>query len=263
MTTYAIVHGAGGSGWEWHRVAAELQTRGHHVIAPDLPCEDDDAGLAAYTDTVVDAVEEAGVARDRLVVVGHSLGGFTAPLVAARLGAQHLVLAAAMVPRPGETGSEWWEASGYQAATRAATAGTADDAGGPDGPRATDGEPGTCADDVEPEPGAPADDGEPEPDAWLMETFFHDVDPQLAAEALRRTRDQTMAVMSDPWPLAAWPDVATSYVLFRDDRFFPAAFLRAMVRERLGLTAAEVPGGHCAYLSRPAELAGWLAAAPS
>ncbi len=69
--------------------------------------------------------------------------------------------------------------------------------------------------------------------------------------------------MADPWPLPAWPDVPTSYLLFRDDRFFPAAFLRAMVRERLGVTAAEMAGGHCAYLSRPAELAERLAAASS
>lgn len=69
--------------------------------------------------------------------------------------------------------------------------------------------------------------------------------------------------MTDPWPLPAWPDVATSYVIFRDDRVFPATFLRAMVRARLGLTATEVPGGHCAYLSRPAELAGHLAAVSS
>ncbi|GAA1645796.1 alpha/beta hydrolase [Georgenia ruanii] len=267
MTTYAIVHGAGGSGWDWRLVAAELQARGHDVVAPDLPCEDDGAGLAAYTDTVVQAVERAGVGRDRLVVVGHSLGGFTAPHVAARLGADHLALAAAMVPRPGETGSEWWEASGYQAAMRAMKAGTEDDTRRPSAATA-DGEPGAAADDDE--PGAAADDGEhpsriqeAEGEAWVVETFFHDVEPHLAAEALRRTRKQTMTVMTEPWPLAAWPDVATSFVLFRDDRFFPAVFLRAMVRERLGLTAAEVPGGHCAYLSQPKELAGWLAAVPS
>ena len=50
------------------------------MIAPDLPSEDEAAGLWDYADAVVEAV---GDRRD-LVVVGHSLGGFTAPLVCAR-----------------------------------------------------------------------------------------------------------------------------------------------------------------------------------
>ena len=200
-------------------------------------------------------------------MVGHSLGGFTAPLVAARLGADHLVLAAAMVPRPGETANEWWEASGYQAAMRAARASAEDDAGRR-GARADDGEPEPGPTPANPEPGrrrtaSRTPEDPPDADAWLVPTFFHDVEPHLAAEAMRHSRNQSVTVMTEPWPLPAWPDVATSFVLFRDDRFFPAAFLRAMVRERLGLTAAEVPGGHCAYLSRPTELAGWLAAVPS
>jgi pimeloyl-ACP methyl ester carboxylesterase len=53
---------------------------------------------------------------DRLVVVGHSLGGFTAPLVCARLPARLLVLVAAMIPSPGEFFSDWWRNSGYNEA---------------------------------------------------------------------------------------------------------------------------------------------------
>src|SRR5215212_1256089 len=75
-TTYVVVHGAGDTGASWELVAAELRTRGGELIAPDLPCEDDRAGWSEYADVVVRA---AGDRRD-LVVVGHSLGGFTAPL---------------------------------------------------------------------------------------------------------------------------------------------------------------------------------------
>jgi pimeloyl-ACP methyl ester carboxylesterase len=64
--------------------------------------------------------------------------------------------------------------------------------------------------------------------------------------------------MDEPWPLDAWPDVPTRYLLFADDRFFPAEFARALARERLGVTADEMPGSHCAYLSRPHELAARL-----
>ena len=77
---------------------------------------------------------------------------------------------------------------------------------------------------------------------------------------MARERDQSAKPMSEPWPLSAWPDVPTSFVLCRDDRLFPAGWLRGVVRDRLGIEADEIPGGHCAALSRPRELAAQLAA---
>ena len=85
--------------------------------------------------------------------------------------------------------------------------------------------------------------------------FLHDVPPDLAAEALRRGRDQSATPGREPWPLRAWPNVPTRFLLCRDDRFFPAAFLRRVVRERLGITPDEMDGSHCVALSRPKELA--------
>jgi len=61
-------------------------------------------------------------------------------------------------------------------------------------------------------------------------------------------------------PLPAWPDVPTRFLLCRDDRFFPAEFLRRVVRDRLGFTPDEIDGGHCVALSRPRELADRLEA---
>jgi len=90
--------------------------------------------------------------------------------------------------------------------------------------------------------------------------FLHDVPPDLAAQALANGRDQAAAPMREPWPLDAWPDVPTRYLLCRDDRFFPADWTRQMVRTRLGLTPDEIGGGHCPFLSRPDELAERLAA---
>ena len=60
MTTFVLVPGAGGQGWYWHLVAAELERRGHAAVAVDLPTDDDSAGLAAYTDAVVTAVGSPG-----------------------------------------------------------------------------------------------------------------------------------------------------------------------------------------------------------
>ena len=78
MATYVLIHGAGSDSWYWHLVAPELRARGHDVVAPDLPCEDDSAGLSEYADVVVDDIGD----RTDLVVVAQSLAGFTAPLVA-------------------------------------------------------------------------------------------------------------------------------------------------------------------------------------
>ena len=104
MATYVLIHGAGDVGWYWHLVAAELRGRGHDAVAPDLPCDDDSAGLSDYTDAVLDAIGD----RSELVVVAQSAGAFTAPLVCERAPVELLVLVAGMIPAPGEAPNDWW-----------------------------------------------------------------------------------------------------------------------------------------------------------
>jgi pimeloyl-ACP methyl ester carboxylesterase len=207
IATFVLIHGGGGSAWDWHLVEPELQAHGHEAVAIDLPSDDATAGWTEYTDIAL----EAGAGRANLIVVGHSLGGFTAPLVAARAHVDAIVLVAAMIPAPGELFSDWWENVGYQ----------------PSG-----------YDDL----------------------FYHDVPPALAAEAKRRERDETSRALSEPWPLAAWPDTPTRYVLCRNDRMFVESWARGHARERLGIEADAVDGGHYVTLSRPRELAARLAA---
>jgi pimeloyl-ACP methyl ester carboxylesterase len=179
-----------------------LRELGHDPVAVDLPCNDESAGWAEYTDAVVRAVGERG----DVTVVGHSLGGFTAPLVSAELPVGLLVLVAGMIPSPGELLADWWTNSGYEA---------------------------SGYDDV----------------------FYADVPPALAAEARRRERNETSRALQEPWPLTAWPDTPTRYLLCRDDRMFPAAWARRHARARLGIEADEIDGGHYISLSRPRELA--------
>ncbi|MGH2750344.1 MAG: alpha/beta hydrolase [Actinomycetota bacterium] len=88
-----------------------------------------------------------------------------------------------------------------------------------------------------------------------FDIFFHDVPPDLAREAMKRGRDQSGTPMERPWPLNAWPEVPTRFLLCRDDRFFPTEFMRRVAQDRLGLTPDEIDGGHCIALSRPKELA--------
>jgi pimeloyl-ACP methyl ester carboxylesterase len=218
MATYVLIHGAGSDSWYWHLVAPELRARGHDVVAPDLPCDDDAAGLAEYAEVVVGAVGD----RSGLVLVAQSMAGFTAPLVCERVPVDLLVMLAAMVPTPGEPPGEWWANTAYAQARREADERAGRAAGGAFDPIAT---------------------------------FFHDVPPDVVADALARgTRAQSGTPFEKPWPLDAWPDVPTRFLLCRDDRFFPAAFLRRVVRERLGITPDEMDGGHLPALSRPREL---------
>lgn len=220
MTTFVLIHGAGDSGWAWHLVEAELRARGHDVVAPDLPADDDALTLDDYADVVLESVGDRG----DLVVVGHSFGGLTAPIVAARRAAdvRSLVLLAGMIGLPGERPGDWWANVDYEEAV----AEQASMDGGLTG----------------------------HPDPFV--SYYHDVPRALAEEALRRERAHPSdAASSTPWPLDAWPDVPTRFVLCADDRFFPASLFRRLVPERLGIVPEEIPGSHCVALSRPRELA--------
>ena len=60
--------------------------------------------------------------------------------------------------------------------------------------------------------------------------------------------------MTQSWPLASWPDVPTRVLAGRDDRLFPAEFQRRVARERLGLEADLIEGGHLVAWSHPRDL---------
>jgi hypothetical protein len=76
---------------------------------------------------------------------------------------------------------------------------------------------------------------------------------------MAKERGESQAAYNGPWPLDEWPAVVTRFVLCTEDRFFPAAFMRRVVAERLGVVPDEIEAGHCVALSRPRELAGLLA----
>lgn len=105
-----LLHGAFHSAACWAPTVTELERRAPDlvVLAVDLPgrgrtpADLRSVTLAACVDHVVAEVDRSGF--DRVVVVAHSLGGLTAPSVAARLGADRvarLVLIAATIPPEG------------------------------------------------------------------------------------------------------------------------------------------------------------------
>jgi pimeloyl-ACP methyl ester carboxylesterase len=127
-----------------------------------------------------------------------------------------------MIPSPGEPPGDWWENTGYAGAVREQAARD----GGKTGNK----------------------------DPYVA--FYHDVPRQLAAEAISKERNHpSQASMDAPWPLDAWPEVPTRFVLCTEDRFFPPDFFRRLVAERLNIVPDEIAAGHCVALSRPKELA--------
>ncbi len=79
-------------------------------MSVDLPGPDPTAGLPEYADLVVAAAQQFS----DVVIVAQSLGGFTAPMAAERLQVRvrEIVLVNAMIPVPGETPGQWWQATG-------------------------------------------------------------------------------------------------------------------------------------------------------
>jgi pimeloyl-ACP methyl ester carboxylesterase len=209
MATFVLIPGAGCDTWYWSFLADELIRRGHDPVPVNLPCDDDTAGFEEYAATVV----EAARGRSDIVLVAHSLAGFTAPLVCECMPVRLLVLLTAMIPQPGESAGDWWANNGY-----------------------------------------------PDVDGDFEALFYNDVSSEIAAESERHSREQSATPMMAPWPLPAWPDVPTRFLLCRDDHIFPAEFMRRVVRDRLSVVPDEMPGGHMVMLSRPAELADRLVA---
>lgn len=219
MSTFVLIPGAGGTGWYWHRVVPRLREAGHEAIAVDLPGDDESAGLPEYTRLVVDAIGN----RDDVVLVGQSLGAFTAPLVAAEVPLRSLVLVNGMVPSPGETPGAWWENTGSLRAREAAA----------------------------------------ERDGYstrfdLEVYFLHDVPPEVAAAGEPHQRPEADAAFESVCDFEAWPSVPIRLVAGADDRFFPVGFQQTLARERLGLEADVLPGGHLIALSQPTGLADYL-----
>lgn len=216
MTTYVLIPGAASGPWYWHRVAPLLEARGHDVVAPDLPCHDDAYGFAEYVE-----IERAAIGDRRdLVVVAQSMGAYSATMLCTEVPVDLLVLVAAMTPKPGESGGEWWAATGQAEAQRAAAV----------------------------REGRDPDDDSPET------IFLHDVPAEVAAASAAHVRPQSGTPFADPWALEAWPDVPARFLLCRDDRLFPADFQRRVVAERLGITPDEMPGGHLPALAHPEVL---------
>jgi pimeloyl-ACP methyl ester carboxylesterase len=226
MTTFVLLPGAGSDSWFYSRVEPLLRERGHEAIAVDLPLDDTSAGWAEYADVAADAVR--GRAGDgAVVVVGQSMGAFTAPLVAERVAVDELVLLCPMIPAPREPAGSWWEGARQDEAAREQALAEGRD------------------------PDAPFD---------LETTFLHDVPADVTVALMARGEPpQPDKPFEDPWPRDAWPDVPTRVIAGARDRLFPLPLVQRLARERLGVDHVDVvDAGHMAALVVPDRIAALL-----
>jgi pimeloyl-ACP methyl ester carboxylesterase len=218
LATFALIPGAGGAAWYWHRVVPLLEEAKHEAIAVDLPGDDAEAGLSVYAERVLEAVGTREV-----ILVAQSLGGFTAPLVIARASVRMLVFVNAMIPVPGETAGEWWANTGWDQARVAA-----------------------------------ADRGGYSPSFDLATYFLHDLPPEVVEQGEAQERPEADVVFGEPCRFETWPAIPIHVLAGRDDRFFPIEFQRRVAQERLRLGVDDLPGGHLLALANPRALADQL-----
>jgi len=203
----------------------ELAAAGHRVVAVDLPCEDVSAGCREYAELVLQRLLDT--ADEDLVLVGHSAGGLTIPLIAAATPVTRMVFVSALLPRPGERFADQNAREGillgeYQAGVELDAAGRR---------RWFD------------------------PDL-ARRTMYSDCSDADATWAFARLRAQASTMYLEPSPLVRWPDVPVIDVRGDDDRLVSPRWAAAAVPARLGVSPIVLPGaGHTLIVSHAPQLA--------
>lgn len=220
-----FVHGAcvrDGSWW-WHRTAELLQERGVVSVAPALPScgETGRPGGAGGPGLPEDVAAVRQVLQDGdepTIVVAHSYGGIVTAEAAAGIDAvRHLLLISSYLPEVGQSLSEFGD-------------------GGP-------------APFLDVDPGAGTFGVRPE---LLVDTFLHDCDPEVQAQAVDHLAGQSVQVIGQAVGAAAWQQVPSTYLVCAQDRGTPVRQQREFAR-RAG-SVVELDAGHHPFLSQPAAV---------
>lgn len=227
MATFVLVHGGFHGGWCWAPLVERLEAHGHDAIAPDMPIDDPAASFAEYAGAILKAMDdkaEKGLYSRPVVVVGHSLGGHIAPLVAAQRRCDHLVFLCAV---PSELGQPMG-LNGLAVITEELRNTT----------YFVDG------------------DGRimHSPESFFR-LFYDGLPAEQALAALRQLRPEGPRTRIDAWPLLEWPDVPRTVVLAADDRVLRLDAAQAAAKEATGEDAIVLSGGHSVMMSDPDRLA--------
>jgi pimeloyl-ACP methyl ester carboxylesterase len=222
VTIFGLVHGAWHGAWCWDLVAAELRKRGHEPVAVDLPTEDPGAGGEVYADAVLDALRPYD---GEIVLVGHSLGGLTVPLVADQRPVRRMVFLAALLPQPGCSFDETY-AEEPDILMPGLGAGQTHE---PDGSSRW------------------------QPQAAIA-AMYPDAPPDVAVWAAHQLRSQHWRVSQEVTPLPAWPRAEVQVIACANDAVVNADWVRRSAKVRFGAEAQVIAGDHSPFLTRPVEV---------
>lgn len=220
--SFVLVHGAWHGAWVWEPLAAQLEARGHRVIAVDLPsCGDDPAALGTLADdadVIAGAVRALRADGGPVCVVAHSYGGVAATQAAVDDTADHVVYLCAFMPEVGMSlVGHFPELPPYVQLDGPVVRFVAE-----------------AAHDV----------------------LYNDLDPAEAARATGRLVSHNAQAVTTPVDHASWRSVPTTYVVCTEDHTIPVEVQR-MFAARAG-RVLELPTSHSPMLSRPAALADLL-----
>ena len=222
MSIFCLVNGSTQNPLCWKLLVPELEKHGHRTITPSLPTDEPDASATRYAEVIAQALEDAG---DDVVLVGHSASGMFIPLVPGVRPIRRLVYLAALIPKPGASIRDQLTADPQMLNPLWVA---------------------TCRAGKDPS----------SDDEVAIEYLFHDCPPEAVSLGLRtRMRMYAERAMTEVFPLAELPAVPSAYIVCSEDRTISPDWSRRCARERLGVEAIELPGGHCPYLSRPLQLA--------
>lgn len=198
----------------------ELNRRGHQTICADLPTNEPEASATRYARVIAHTLAES---KGPVIVIAHSASGMFLPLVPQYCAVGHMVFLGALIPEPGKRMRQRFQADR--------------------------------------EMFNPEWVGQnPTTDSSVARKFlFHECKADIAEWALTTVRLMyARAAIEEPCPLQSWPDVPSTYILPREDRTINPEWWRKEARRLLGDPPLEIDGGHCPFISRPADLAEML-----
>jgi pimeloyl-ACP methyl ester carboxylesterase len=210
-----LVHGAWADGSSWSSVIERLQADGYHVTAPQFP-------LTSTTDDVGRLRHVLALQDGPTVVVGHSYGG--------------QVMTALGTDAPNVVGLVYIAAFGID---------EGESLGGllAQGP---------------PTPALAHQFVDNEGFVWLTEDdyvnhFAADVDPVKAKVLYAAQQPLSVSAFDEVMMVPAWKSLPSWYLVAQDDQALPPDAER-LFANRMGATTVEVPSGHLAMVSHPAEV---------
>jgi pimeloyl-ACP methyl ester carboxylesterase len=216
-----LVHGAWADGSSWAKIIPLLEKRGLHVVAVQNP-------LSGLADDVAAAKRVIDAQDGPVLLVGHSYGGAVITEAGNNPKVARLVYVAAFGPDAGESL-------------------------------------GTTAKDFAPPPVVP--EVKPIEDGYvvltrkgILEDFAQDL-PTAEKHLLAATQGPTSgSVFGTPISQAAWRQKPSWYVVAENDRMINPDYER-FAAKRMGAKTLELPTSHVPMLSKPEQVAAFIAEA--